>query len=178
MDLDTVAEPGLGIDADQVRSTYVAHAAELRRFATARLRDPVAAEDVVQEAFLRFARQVQVGRCPVSARAWLYRVVLNLIISGARHVDVERRRSTPASDDEGTFESPEVGILRSEWGLMLRSAMNAAGPDGRRSLILAAQGYSGREIATAIGRTESATRTLMCRARGRVRREFILQESA
>ena len=178
MDLDTVAEAGLGIDADQVRNAYVAHAAELRRFATARLRDPVAAEDVVQEAFLRFARQAQAGRCPERARAWLYRVVLNLIISRARHVDVERRRSTPALDDEGTFESPEVGILRSERGMTLRSAMNAAGPDGRRSLILAAQGYSGREIATAIGRTESATRTLMCRARGRVRREFILQESA
>ncbi len=36
-------------------------------------------------------------------------------------------------------------------------------------MALAAQGYGGREIADRIGRTELATRTLICRSRARMR---------
>ena len=35
--------------------------------------------------------------------------------------------------------------------------------------MLAAHGFSGREVAEAIGRSELATRTLLCRARLRLR---------
>jgi hypothetical protein len=35
--------------------------------------------------------------------------------------------------------------------------------------LLAAQGFDGREIAASIGRTEGATRTLMCRSRIKLR---------
>ncbi|HMJ81385.1 MAG TPA: sigma factor-like helix-turn-helix DNA-binding protein, partial [Candidatus Dormibacteraeota bacterium] len=42
----------------------------------------------------------------------------------------------------------------------------------RLALLLAAQGQSGREIAAALGRTESATRTILCRARRRLRDEL------
>lgn len=56
--------------------------------------------------------------------------------------------------------------------------MDAAGPDARTGLILAAQGYSGREIAEVLGRSEAATRTLMCRARRDIRRELTNQDAA
>jgi len=45
-------------------------------------------------------------------------------------------------------------------------------PDARVALLLAAQGFSGREIAETIGRSEIATRTLMCRARLDLRRRL------
>jgi DNA-directed RNA polymerase specialized sigma24 family protein len=40
---------------------------------------------------------------------------------------------------------------------------------------MAAQGFSGREIAEALGRTETSTRTLMFRARERLR-SFLVAE--
>ena len=36
-------------------------------------------------------------------------------------------------------------------------------------MVLAANGYRGREIAADLGRTELATRALLCRARSRLR---------
>ena len=42
-------------------------------------------------------------------------------------------------------------------------------PDARVALVMAAHGFSGREIATSLGRTETATRTLMFRAREQMR---------
>lgn len=44
-----------------------------------------------------------------------------------------------------------------------------AAADARTALLLAAHGFSGREVAEALGRTELATRSLICRARLRLR---------
>jgi RNA polymerase sigma-70 factor (ECF subfamily) len=141
------------------------------------LRDSAAAEDIVQESFLRLALESQVRRYPRQPRAWLYRVVRNLIISGARRAAVARRQSAQDPFADVVLESPEIHVPASERRRILAIAMEAGGPDGRTGLILAAQGYSGREIAEVLGRSEAATRTLMCRARGSVRRQLTSQEA-
>ena len=51
-------------------------------------------------------------------------------------------------------------------------------PVARTALLLAAEGFSGAEIAAAIGRSESATRTLLCRTRLRVRGRLESPEAA
>ena len=56
-------------------------------------------------------------------------------------------------------------------------ALAAARIDDRQAIVLAASGYHTREIADRIGRTELATRALLCRARGRVRRSLATQEA-
>lgn len=155
-----------------VAEAYESYGPQLRRYATARLRDAIAAEDVVQEAFYRLTVESQGWANPVNQRAWLYRVVTNLIISGARRTAVARRRSPLMDHDEAVFESPESVFLTSERDQGLRAALEVAGADARTGLILSAQGYSGREIAKIIGRSEGATRTLLCRARTTVRREL------
>lgn len=159
-------------DDGSIAEAYESYAPELRRYATARLRDPAAAEDVVQEAFVRLAVESRARRAPRSQRAWLYRVVLNLIISGSRRAEVARRRSSRLAFDDIVLESPEVACLATERQRALAAALQAAGAAGETSLRLAAQGYSGREIAEVLGRTEGATRTLICRARSQVRREL------
>lgn len=63
-----------------------AYYGELRSYASRKLRNPVAAEDVVQEAWLRFASS---GSDKIAnPRAYLYRLVGNLI------VDQQRREKT------------------------------------------------------------------------------------
>ena len=51
-------------------------------------------------------------------------------------------------------------------------------PGARAALLLASEGFSGAEIATAIGRSEAATRTLLCRTRLRVRGRLESPEAA
>jgi RNA polymerase sigma-70 factor (ECF subfamily) len=160
------------IDDGWIQDTYHAHAADLRRYAIARLRDPIAAEDIVQESFLRLAREARSQRYPEQPQAWLYRVARNLIISGARRAMVAKRRAADDVSTHANAESPEIEVLALELQRSLSIAMNVIGADGRNGLIMAAQGYSGREIAIALGRSEEATRTLMCRARRAVRHEL------
>ena len=48
------------------------------------------------------------------------------------------------------------------------SALGNLATDDRKAIVLAAQGYRGIEIARALGRSELASRALLCRARGRL----------
>jgi RNA polymerase sigma-70 factor (ECF subfamily) len=155
-----------------IEAVYEALAPQLRRYATAAVRDAATAEDIVQEAFVRLAVESQGWRSPRNPTAWLYRVVHNLVVSSARRAEVARRCSSHLTLDDLIHESPEVQFIASEHRRSLGIAMDAAGPDGRTGLLLAAQGYSGREIAEILGRSEAATRSLMCRARSSVRREL------
>jgi RNA polymerase sigma-70 factor (ECF subfamily) len=159
-------------DERSIEQAYEAYAPELRRYATARLRDSAAAEDIVQEAFIRLAVEEGALRAPRNQRAWLFRVVLNLIISGSRRAEVARRRSSHLPIDDIVLESPEMACLATERQRALGAALQVAGAAGQTGLLLAAQGYSGREIADVLGRSEGATRTLICRARSQVRREL------
>ena len=69
-----------------VAATWTALNHELFGFLVRSTRDEVAAEDLVQETFLRLTAEVRQGRVPDNVRAWLYRVASNLAISRGRRV--------------------------------------------------------------------------------------------
>ncbi|HET9755393.1 MAG TPA: RNA polymerase sigma factor [Candidatus Limnocylindrales bacterium] len=160
-----------------VTEAYDAFAAPLRRFVTARTRDADTAEDIVQEAFVRLEIASQARRFPTNPKAWLNRVALNLVIASSRHADVARRIACRLASD-GVVVSPEAMFMASERGREVGAAMRTLGPLGRTTLLLAAEGYTGREIAHVIGLSEGATRTRMCRARSVLRRELARAEAA
>lgn len=152
-----------------VAAAYTAHQGELVRFACRSVRDPDQAVDIVHEAYLRLMLVSSEGRMPANARAWLYAVSRNLIVSRAR----SSARSVPI---DAEFEapgwvgsSPEEVVLDAERDRDLRSLLDELPDRERRSLVLAATGYSCREIARVVGIREGATRTMMSRARARAR---------
>jgi RNA polymerase sigma-70 factor (ECF subfamily) len=159
-------------DEGPVAMAYEAWAGELRRFATARTRDEATAEDLVQDAFVRLAIQERSSGNPSNPKAWLYRVVLNLIISGSRRAEVARRHSRELAVDEVLEDSAEAWILTRERNHTLDAALEVLGAASRTSLLLAAEGYTGSEIGEVLGRSEGATRTIICRARKTVRHEL------
>jgi RNA polymerase sigma-70 factor, ECF subfamily len=159
-------------------AAFESFGSELLRFAPRRMRDADRAEDVVQEAFLRLVTESRTGRDPSNPRGWLFRVVLNLIISDARHAAIARRQAGHLERDVVETETPEVLYLVSELDRRVGAALEVIRAEGRVSLVLAANGYSGREIATAIRRSEAATRTIMCRARGSIRRSMAAHDGA
>jgi len=160
-----------------VIDAFERHQAELNAFAIQLTRDPDAAADLVQEAFLRLIDEVQAGRAPDNARAWLYRVVANLTTSRGRKASVATRwQSALARRD--TAEGPETGFLEREASGEVRALLAGVSRDERTALLLSAHGFAGAEIAAVLGRTHLATRALLCRARARLRDDAVAMEAA
>ena len=161
------AEPAL-TTAQRVAAAYDLHQRELFTFALRSSRDKDVAEDLVHEAFIRLIVEVEAGREPANVRAWLYRVVANLNVSRARRAAVAQKQAADFVD-RGIQPGPEPSYLDQERRTMLDAALGDIGEDARTALLMAANGFSGMEIAEAIGRTGLATRALMCRARLQLR---------
>jgi RNA polymerase sigma-70 factor (ECF subfamily) len=164
--------PPVGREA-WLAAAYVAHAPELHAYVLARFGSHVTAEDVVQEAFARLVREVAAGRAPDAARPWLYRVAHNLAVSELRGPRCREAELDVPGRPEPTSASAEAEL--EAWSLdpELRAALGSLTPAARATVLLAADGYTGREIAVVLGRTELASRALLCRAR-RALRELLV----
>jgi RNA polymerase sigma-70 factor (ECF subfamily) len=170
-DLDALAAAGATPalrTAELVAAIYDARQGELFGFALRASRDREAAEDLVHEAFLRLIVEIEAGREPTNIRAWLYRVVANLAVSRGRRATVAQKQ-LGALLERGSATGPEPLILEHERHSDLEAVLAELGADARTALLMAADGFNGMEIAEAIGRSGSATRTLMCRARLQLR---------
>lgn len=154
-----------------VLAAYEAYARDLNGFARSLVREREAAEDLVAEAFARLVREAHEGRLPDDIRGWLYRVTANLVLSRGRRIAVARR-FLPQLADRRTSESPESRHLRLDIDPRLRDALLALPVDARVAVVMAARGASGRQISEAIRRSEAGTRTLLTRARQRVRAQL------
>ncbi len=158
----------LAYDPREIVAAYEAHQRELFGYALGATRSAETAEEIVQEAFLRLINERSEGRVPSNTRAWLYRVCTNLVISRSRRRSVAERY-LPFLARREVDEGPEREYLRRDDQRHLADALAGLRPEERTALILASRGFSGLEIATAIGRSPLATRTLMCRARLKLR---------
>src|SRR6185436_104307 len=108
-----------------VSTAFESYHAELYNFLRRSTRDEGAAEDLLQEAFLRLTREVEAGRTPEHIRGWLYRVASNLAISrGRRRMTafdwMNRYGRTEQGDD---VESPESGVLARERSSTIDAAL-------------------------------------------------------
>jgi RNA polymerase sigma factor (sigma-70 family) len=159
---------------DFVMAAYDENQRRLTSFAYSLTRDADAADDLVQEAFLRLVKEHAAGREPENVTAWLFRVCANLATSRGRRGVVARRFLERPHATE-TEVAAEVEMLRHETSQALAAALGILGDDARTALVMAAQGFSGREISEVLGRTETSTRTLMFRARERLR-SFLVAE--
>ena len=157
---------------DLVERAYAVHSGALLRRLTASTRDVPAAEDLMQEAFVRLLVEVQAGRRPDDVGAWLHRVAQNLATSRGRRLAVAVRRNGEILPPE-SVPSPELLAVDAERHGSLKVALSALAPTDRRVLVLAAHGYPSPEIARSIGRSAAATRTLLCRARTKLRGRLI-----
>jgi RNA polymerase sigma-70 factor, ECF subfamily len=153
---------------DDVAAIYDAHHAELFGYATSLVRNTSTAEDLVHEAFARLVRQRTQDQMPDEPRAWLFRVCTNLALSGSRRRAIVDRWQhlvgrVAAMDDQE--EAAELTVVRRERHAELMRALDRMPADHRAALLLAAEGFTGREIAHCLRRSEGSTRTILWRAR-------------
>ena len=164
-----------------VVAAWVDHHEEIFAFLVRTTRDPEVAEDLLQEAYLRLTGEARADRTPDNVRAWLYRVGANLAVSRGRRVSAAFRGIARLGKPASAVPSenmPEAGFLEREGRAALVGVLADVDPGARAALLLASEGFNGAEIATAIGRSEAATRTLLCRTRMRVRGRLESPEAA
>jgi len=159
-------------DADAIVVAYLAeHGPALERALTVFTRDPDEAADLVQEVALRLLIEARADRAPDRPAAWAMTVGRNLAISRARR-RLTAERSVDRLAPPTAMPSPEGAALERERDAALAGALREVSSADRQAVVLAAHGYRGREIAAQLGRTELATRALLCRARGRLRAQL------
>ena len=134
------------------------------------LRDPVAAEDAVQEAFLRVWRFRDSIPAGDGRKAWLYRVVVNACMSRGRVEGRHRSRTTDLDHDAVSLApQPDELAERSELSTLVGLAL-ADLPDTLR-VPLVLRFYAGlteREIATAIQRRPGTVKSRLHEGRRRL----------
>ena len=165
--LSSMQSAGLGVDLVALVETY---SALLFRVAHSVLRSRAEAEDVVQDAFVRVMEHPLSLPAVRDMRVWLIRIAWNLAID-------RRRRIRPEQMDETFAESLVARTVPADEALDDAQRMKAVLrelerlPKGERHVLLlsALEELSTAEMAEVMGRSESAVRALLFRARARLR---------
>jgi RNA polymerase sigma-70 factor (ECF subfamily) len=142
----------------------------LFRVAHSVLRSRAEAEDVVQDVFVRVLEHRRSLTAVRDMRVWLVRVAWNLAMD-------RRRRIRPEQFDEGFAESLVARSLPADEALKeaqrLRSVLRELErlPKAERDVLLLSvlEELGTAEMAEVVGRSESAVRALLFRARTRLR---------
>ena len=123
------------------------------------------AADAAQEAFVRLYRR---GSLPDSPEAWLISVAMNLLRNAASTQRRRLRLLTPARGENVLSDpppSPEQAMDAEDTRRQVRAALDRMPDRERRMLLLRAEGYSYRDIATALRLNEGSVGVLLARAR-------------
>ncbi len=147
----------------------VATLPSLRRYARALTRDETAADDLVQDALLLAIERNDTFRPGGSLRAWLASIVHNRFISDQRRRRAETQRDAALADV--ATEQARAGHQESALLLADLAARFAGLPEAQRSALhlVAVEGLSYQETATALGVPIGTIMSRLSRARATLR---------
>jgi RNA polymerase sigma-70 factor (ECF subfamily) len=157
-------------DIDALVATY---STLLFRVAHALLRNAAEAEDTVQDAFVRvLAHRAKLPEVQ-DMRVWLVRITWRLALD-------RKRRTTPDQMDESFARSLVASHLPAdqavaearELKLVLKAMDGLPNAEKHVLLLSAVEEMKAAEIAEVIGKSESAVRALLFRARTRLRKRL------
>ncbi len=130
------------------------------------------AEDITQDTFLKAYRKLDTLTDEVSTRSWLYRIATNTAIDEMRRRRFFFTTATPPDRPDlgpGTDARALAGTLDDA----IQRALMRLRPNQRQCLVLSdIEDMSGQQIAEVMGMSYGAVRTLLCRARGEMRRHL------
>jgi RNA polymerase sigma-70 factor (ECF subfamily) len=134
--------------------------------------EPELAADLAQEAFVRLNSR---GEMPERPAVWLITVALNLF-RNVKTTRSRRHRLLTAARMEATLADaapdPADAVQSEETRARVRSAIDRLPERDRQLLILRAEGYSYRDLATALGLNEASVGTLLARAKRDFRKAY------
>ena len=132
------------------------------------------AADITQDTFIKAYRKLDTLTEATSTRSWLYRIATNTAIDDMRR----RRNVTTMSDDQPTFANradqrpgPEAQVMAATLDERVQRALMTLRPNHRQCLLLSdLEDMSAQQIGEVMNLSYGAVRTLLCRARGEMRR--------
>lgn len=134
---ETVAGPGATVNADAlVAEMFRREARSLVRLARLFTDDRNAAEDLVQEAFIRLHRSANRIREPDKVASYLRSIVLNLSRDHNRRGLMSLRHQEALTPDSAPGEAPEDAIVRGEDQARVLAALNSLSARQRACLVL------------------------------------------
>jgi RNA polymerase sigma-70 factor (ECF subfamily) len=143
-------------DEEGLRAAFLAHSGELYGYARRSLSDSGAAEEVVQETFIRAWRARERFDPDLgSLRTWLFAIERRIVIDQARSRALRQTSPLPA-------DLVQVGddIERALVGWQVEEALRRLRPDHRHVLVETYyRGRSGREVAIELGIPEGTVRS-------------------
>jgi RNA polymerase sigma-70 factor (ECF subfamily) len=159
---EALPAPAVAMDEAQFRLFYERSARPLRAYLWRCCGDPVLADDLLQEAFLRFLRSGFEGEDEGHRRNYLFRIATNLVRDHFRR----RRPETDEVPERDRASGHDLSLqLRSDVG----GALAELSPTDRQMLWLAyVEGSTHREIAAALGLRTASIRSMLFRARKRL----------
>ena len=150
-----------------VGELFEQHASGLYRLALAMLHEADAAQDVVQDTFLKLIAHLDGGRALPNARGWLYTV--------AAHACRDRQRGLsrwlPWIAERDTRAAAESADRRDGADAVL-AAIRTLPPRDRLVIALRAQGLAYREIAEAAGIRPASVSQFLARALDRLEKKL------
>jgi len=121
------------------------------------------AEDVTQDVFVKVYKKLSGFRGEASVSTWIYRIAVNTCLDYLRR----RKRETAISIDD----CPEPSVGPTGIGRLVESMIPKLPDASRRVFVLYdIQGLKHCEIATSLGITEGASKSLLHRARSQMRK--------
>jgi len=165
---ETVAyQPGSLEDFDRLyRESY----ARVLRTLLGVLRDRAAAEECVQEAFVRAFQAWPRWRPDAPVEAWLHRIALNAALSYRRR---EKLRTLGQTIRHLGHHAESIAARDPAESAELLSALRRLPPRQAAVLLLRfSHGYTNREIAASLGVAESTIASRLAVAKIRLRREL------
>lgn len=131
-----------------------------------RLGSREAAEDATGETFMKALAALPSFRDGTFA-AWLFRIAHNVVVDlqGGRRPTAPLDAAEPRDEDP----TPEEVVVASAEAAALRAALARLSPEQRAVLELQLAGWSQRDVAAALGKSEAAVKMLRLRAVARLR---------
>jgi RNA polymerase sigma-70 factor (ECF subfamily) len=173
-----------------IEDAFTEHSPAVFRQVQRLMRDPDDSYDLALTAWEK--AQKSWGRRPAVAaevKPWLFRIARNACVDELRRrrlirweplerpahgYDDDRAYNAPLDLLSGEGDDPEREALRGERAALVRCALDRLPASYRTCLLLReGQGLSCEEIAVRLGLSSGAVRTTLCRARQRLRREYL-----
>jgi RNA polymerase sigma factor (sigma-70 family) len=171
----------------QFSSFYTLNRSELIAHANRIVKDKAKAEEITQEALVKFMLAAPELSSDSHALSYLHRTIENLCIDLFR---AENRRPNLVALDDATAEvestwqvsgDHSVAISAAEDAAIIRQALSLLSPAERAALVMwEVEGRSTKEIAKELGIKESAVRHTVSRARASLRKvlsELVIDEA-
>lgn len=154
---------------DDVAALIEPHIPALRRYAYGLLRDPHAADDLVQDCLERALSRWHLRRREGDLRAWLFAILRNHFLTGLRqrtrrgaHVGLDDLHAPPSVEPEQEWRAGHRDLLAGLESL----------PEEQRSVLLlvGVEDFTYEEAARVLGVPIGTVMSRLSRGRGRLRR--------